>query len=530
MGRDRRAVRGRGARPHRAHLPRRGPPLRAGGAARPAARLGHPLRGPPRRRAGLAAARRRAPAQRDPHQAPRAPLAAAVRVLPRRRASAPAVHARHRRAPRGRRDRRALGLLAAPAGRQGALAGLPAAAGRPGLRRRGLARDGGLHPEPPRRVEAARRGDRRLRGVHAPVPRELERSRHPLAVLDGAEHDDLRRPRRPRRLEHLRGLGPRHAGQGLVGGPDRGRVHGLLALPAPGQPRAPGARRGAPVRRVAGAGGRRPAAARLRPAGGPRVGRRPLGVPPRLRPLAAGGGRLARGPRAARGAARHGRRGRVGLDLGPRARRVRPPRHREHAARLHGQGRPPPGGLERGPVRRRVGPARTSRGRVGPAAAGPRPLARLPALVRRDGRAARRAGPRRGAPRLDHADRRGRPHGLRRRGGHRRRPRQPRAPGGVLAVPEPARPAPAAAGEGHDDPGRRAGHAGARPRGRRRAAARATGASATAPPSTTRSRCSSSTTARRASRSAAAARRTRTGRSSATSTGGRWRRADRRGG
>ena len=53
----------------------------------------------------------------------------------------------------------------------------------------------------------ARRADRRLRGVHAALSRVVVRARHPLAALDRADRDDLRRPRRQRRLEHLVALG-----------------------------------------------------------------------------------------------------------------------------------------------------------------------------------------------------------------------------------------------------------------------------------------------------------------------------------
>ena len=50
---------------------------------------------------------------------------------------------------------------------------------------------------------AARRGGGGLRGVHAPLLRELGRGDDPMAPLHSAERDDLRRPRHPRRLEHL---------------------------------------------------------------------------------------------------------------------------------------------------------------------------------------------------------------------------------------------------------------------------------------------------------------------------------------
>ena len=61
--------------------------------------------------------------------------------------------------------------------------------------------------KPPRHRRAAGRAGGRLRGVHAPLPRVVVGPRHPLAALDRADRDDLRRPRRQRRLEHLAGAG-----------------------------------------------------------------------------------------------------------------------------------------------------------------------------------------------------------------------------------------------------------------------------------------------------------------------------------
>ena len=86
---------------------------------------------------------------------------------------------------------------------------------------------GRVHPLAPRRVTAARRGGRGLRGVRLALPRGVERPRHPLAALDRAERDDLRRPRRDRRLEHLVGLGRRTSAH------SRG---GTTASPAPSCP------------------------------------------------------------------------------------------------------------------------------------------------------------------------------------------------------------------------------------------------------------------------------------------------------
>ena len=86
-----------------------------------------------------------------------------------------------------------------------------------------------------RRRPAARRG-RRLRGVHVAVPRELERPGAALAAVDDLQRDDLRRPRRPRRLEHLRGVGRPDPRQAVVGGARPRGLHVVLDLPAPRQP------------------------------------------------------------------------------------------------------------------------------------------------------------------------------------------------------------------------------------------------------------------------------------------------------
>ncbi len=129
----------------------------------------------------------RTPAEHDLHAEPRASGAPRVRLVPGRRAGGPAVHALELRAPEGGRDRRALGVLEATAEASGSRGRTPAAARRPGLRRRGLARDARVRPLAARRVAAAGRAGRRLRGVHAAVPRVVGRPRHPLAALDGAE-------------------------------------------------------------------------------------------------------------------------------------------------------------------------------------------------------------------------------------------------------------------------------------------------------------------------------------------------------
>ena len=83
-----------------------------------------------------------------------------------------------------------------------------APARRPGLRRRGLAGDARVHPrraatpsKPPGEQIADFEEYTRL------YRESWSRPRHPLAALDGADRDDLRRPRRQRRLEHLLELG-----------------------------------------------------------------------------------------------------------------------------------------------------------------------------------------------------------------------------------------------------------------------------------------------------------------------------------
>ena len=80
-----------------------------------------------------------------------------------------------------------------------------------------------------------RRGHRRAPGEQVadfeeytqPLPRVVVGPGHPLAALDGAHHDDLRRPRRPRRLEHLVALGR---------GDARASRGGRRASPAPSWP------------------------------------------------------------------------------------------------------------------------------------------------------------------------------------------------------------------------------------------------------------------------------------------------------
>ena len=106
---------------------------------------------------------------------------------------------------------------------------------------------------------AARRGGRGLRGVHPPLSRGVDRPRHPLAALDRAQRDDLRRPRRDRRLEHLVAVARGRPQPAVVARAHHRRVHGLLALPAPREPGAARARaRSRCTARRRGRRGRRP--------------------------------------------------------------------------------------------------------------------------------------------------------------------------------------------------------------------------------------------------------------------------------
>ena len=164
----------------------------------PAARHQHAVRGPAGRRAGLAAGGLDPPAVADPHAGRRTAAADRVRVLPLRHPGRGADDQRLRR----RRPRR---LRPADAGQPGAgLAGCAGDAGRPGLRRRDLRGDAATDP--------------RAAGHHRPAPRTRwptsrstpgctpSRGRDPEVrwlMSTRAELDDLRRPRRARRLEHL---------------------------------------------------------------------------------------------------------------------------------------------------------------------------------------------------------------------------------------------------------------------------------------------------------------------------------------
>ena len=168
---------------------------------------------------------------------------------------------------------------------------------------------------------------------------------------------------------------------------------------------------------------RRAAPPRGRPQVGPRVGREPLGLLPRLRRLAAPRHRLARRARARRRPSRDGRRGGVGLDRRPLARRLRPSRDREHAARLHACRDPPPRGVERGRLRRALGQGRRAARRAAPARRRPRALGGVRRVVRPAVRLVAQSRHRRGrhdASRVHRPPRRRRAQQLPRRGRSRR--------------------------------------------------------------------------------------------------------------
>ena len=198
--------------------------------------------------------------------------------MPRRRPPAYPPRKRVARRREGARDRRTLDVLQAIAARRARVARRGATTRRPGLRRRGLARNDRVHRAQTRDGRRARRADRRFRGVHAALPRVLVGTGHPLAALDGSHHDDLRRPRRPRRLEHLVALDRRDARQAVVGGAHHRCLHGLLGLPTSRQPLAARARRRDNPAAREGGGRRRPFAPQAGTRVGPRVGGKPLGL------------------------------------------------------------------------------------------------------------------------------------------------------------------------------------------------------------------------------------------------------------
>ena len=224
-----RARRGRGARAGQRHALRR-----AGG-----------------RRRGVAAHRLAVPAQRDRDPEAGQAAAAGLRLVPHQRAA--------RRGgqpdPRGRRA----ACAGRPDGRRGRrpLAGPGAVPRRPGLRRRDVGADAGVHRLPPRHRRAAGRGAQGLRGVRPPLLAGLDGPGDPVAALDAAERDDLRRPRHPRRLEHLDRVEEEDGRHQVVAPAADGRARVVLGLPARREPLPRGARGGPAVAAAAGVRRRR---------------------------------------------------------------------------------------------------------------------------------------------------------------------------------------------------------------------------------------------------------------------------------
>ncbi len=103
----------------------------------------------------------------------------------------------------------------------------------------------------PTATRPARRGRRRdpgLRGVHVAVPRGLDDAGGALAAVDGADRDAARRPRPPRRLEHVPVVA-REVTSTLVVAPAGHRCLRLvLGVPAPREPQPGAARRRRGVR------------------------------------------------------------------------------------------------------------------------------------------------------------------------------------------------------------------------------------------------------------------------------------------
>ena len=170
-----------------------------------------------------------------------------------------------------------------------------------------------------------------------------------------------------------------------------------------------------------------------------RVGREPVGVLPRLRTHAPAGDRFACCARPRRRSSRHGRRGRVGVDLRARPRLVRSSDRRDDAAGVRTARHPPPRGVERGGLRRALGiPGGPSRRAAAPHVRS-RALGRVPALVRTAQRPPAGSQPRhrRRAAGDDRRPQRRRPHDVHGRGRSRgRRRAESRLSTRLLAVPE----------------------------------------------------------------------------------------------
>ena len=344
-------------------------------------------------RAGLARARLALPGAGHRHPRGRSTAAPGLRLVPHlgvpRRSRATSTHGvdalrawalRTADQVAGRRRRR-------PRPGPGAAARPGALPRRPGLRRRDHRRDAGVH-----RVAPRHRGSRRGPSckdyeeyAHLYSPR-LVRPGQPLAAVDGAERDDLRRPRHPRRLEHLAGRGaarwrPRRGG---------------TAASSPGWRRTGSTSTSATCRPAERRAGRavRAGAARTRAttsstsdrsldAFAERVDQEPqtyrwsytreFDTQARLVVVDSRAARVARPgrPRAAR-------RRRGGLARRAAARRRRPPAHRHVAAVPARPRAAPPRGVQRGAGRGRLGRARRPAGREAAPGRGPRALGRLP--------------------------------------------------------------------------------------------------------------------------------------------------------
>ena len=228
-------MRGRDPRHARAHVLRLRAPLRARLLRRPGARQLARVRGEARRSARLATGRR-LPRERVPHLPEGGAAPDRVRVLSRGRSARPAVLIEEGSGRAWARDRRPADDGPAHARRAArGLARRAADARRPGLRRRGVPGHALVHRDPARPIRGARRPGARLRGLHEALPRELERPGDPLAALHRLDDDDLRRPRRSRRLEHLSGLGRGGAQARVVERAHHGGAVVVLGLPAPRQ-------------------------------------------------------------------------------------------------------------------------------------------------------------------------------------------------------------------------------------------------------------------------------------------------------
>ena len=279
-----------------------------------------------------------------------------------------------------------------------------------------------------------------LRGVHASLPGIVVRPGHSLAALGGAVDDDLRRPRSPRRLEHLRLVDRRNAREDVVARSDHGRVHGLLPLSAPRQSLTARAGGGAPLPGATRRRRRRTTSqgARTGLGRGPRF--EPVDVLPRLWPFSTARPRLTRSADRRRGKTADDGSGGVGLDRRARPRNLRSRRARLEPPRLSASGDPSPRGVERGDLRRRVGRTRAAARRAAPTRRRSRALGGLSAFVRspRGSSPLDLRRPRWPTARVDHHPQWGRAHDV--RGG--RRPRRSigqraRAPDRLLAVPQP---------------------------------------------------------------------------------------------